>query len=158
MTRGHPGLPSPGFDTEVREREFDTSDLDGCWLVVLADTDGELAQRIGIACEQRRIFFCAIDQPVFNSFSHVALVRRGPVQIAVSTNGSVPALARRLKAAFEGLFGADFAEFAERLAQLRASTSPRHRREVLERALAGFAVHGRVELPIDDATQGTKPG
>jgi siroheme synthase-like protein len=157
VTRGHAASPLPGFDTEVRERQFQSSDLSGCWLVVLTDTDAELAQQIGIACEERRIYFCAIDQPAFNSFSHVAVVRRGPVEIAISTGGRVPALARRLKVAFEGLFGADFTEFAERLAHLRASTPPRQRREVLDRVLSGFALQGSVELPPGDGADGKEP-
>jgi Putative NAD(P)-binding len=82
---------------QVSVRPFESADLSACWLVILADFNAELAQRIGTACESAQIFFCAIDQPEFNSFSHMALISAPPA--------ATPATA--IHAASGGLFQTD---------------------------------------------------
>jgi uroporphyrin-III C-methyltransferase/precorrin-2 dehydrogenase/sirohydrochlorin ferrochelatase len=147
--------PEPGADTwadavDVVEREWQPMDLDDVWLVVLADRDAQAAAALGAACEARQRFFCAIDQPGWNSFNHVAIVEQGPVQIAISTGGEVPALSRALRAELEVLLGdGRLGEFATELARLRAATAPGARRDVVEKALEGFALEGRLILPGD---------
>lgn len=118
------------------------------WLAVFTDQDRALAERIAALAEARRVFFCAVDQPEFGSFSHLALVRSGPVTVAISTNGRAPSLARRLREELARLFAeADLGAFAERIASLRDRTSSAERRAVVGEAVQDVHFTGNLALP-----------
>lgn len=146
-----PGLPEVSPTALERlERPWAPTDLDDVWLVVLADRDSEQAARLRAACDERRLYFCAVDQPAFNTFNHVAVIEQGPVQIAISTGGRAPALARRLRVVLERLLGdGRFAAFAQHLAELRERAPLARRKQVLEEALDGFDIEARLILPQD---------
>jgi siroheme synthase-like protein len=140
---------------ELAERDFGAADLDETWLVVLAERDDALAERLRAATEARRIFFCAVDMPSFSSFSFVALARAGLVFAALGTEGQAPALARRLREILEQLFEqAALGAFTEKLAALRSRTPPERRREVLGAAVAGVRVTGELVLPELESERG----
>ena len=136
---------------ELLARPFEESDLDGMWLAVLTDLDRALASRLFEATAARRLFFCAVDQPDFCTFSHLALARSGDVTLAVSTNGRAPALARRLREELERLLAESrLGPFVERLAELRERTPSAARATVLGRAVARLRFTGLLEVPEDD--------
>jgi siroheme synthase-like protein len=140
-------------DIDLVRRQFAESDLDEAWLVVQTKRDPALASRIGAACEARRVFFCATDDPERHGFSHVAIARAGLVQVAVSTGGHAPALARRLREELERVLSASsLADFAERLARLRETTPSAERARVLGDAVRDVRLTGSLELP-DEAGQ-----
>jgi siroheme synthase-like protein len=144
-------LEAAGASVIAIERGFSPDHLDGVWLAVLTDHDDELAARIARAADERRVFFCAVDQPEFGSYSHLAITRAGPVFAAIGTQGEAPALARRLRELFDELFvRAGLATFAERLATLRKSTPPERRRQVLNAAVEGIRLEGQLVLPKSD--------
>jgi precorrin-2 dehydrogenase/sirohydrochlorin ferrochelatase len=127
---------------------FTDADLDGIWLAVLTDRDAALAERVFQAANTRRIFFCAVDQPEFCTFSHLALARSGDLTVGVTTNGKAPALARRLREELERLFSeADIGSFVARLAALRERTPPEGRRSVLGEAARGLRFTGKLDVP-----------
>jgi siroheme synthase-like protein len=136
------------------ERGFEASDLDGQWLAVLVEQNAELARRMATAADERRIFFCAIDQPEFGSFSHLAQARAADLIIAVSTSGRVPALASRLREELQRLLDdANMAAFFEKIARLRRELPPASRRSVLQRTLSALKLSGKLllpELPSDE--------
>lgn len=133
-------------------RAFEPHDIDNKWLIVLVDRNAELAARVGRAADAARILFCAVDQPEYGNFTHLALARASDLAIAVSTSGRIPGLARRLREELERLFGtARFQAFFERLARARAETSGEQRRELFERVLGKVRFTGQLELPDDDA-------
>lgn len=132
----------------VRAATFAPELLDGVWLAVLSTRDREQAARMNLACEDRRIFFAAVDEPAFGTYSHLALARAGTVTVAVGTNGEAPALARRLRELFEGLFRrANLAEFAAKHAELRQRTAAGDRREVLGNDVRDVRLEGELVLP-----------
>jgi siroheme synthase-like protein len=132
----------------LHHRDFDDSDLDDRWLVVLTERDRALAERVSALAEAQRTLYCATDQPVNNSFSHMALVREGVVTVAIGTDGQAPALGRRLREELARVCGeARLGEFAERLAAIRAQTPSEQRRDVLGAAVAGVHFEGRLVLP-----------
>jgi siroheme synthase-like protein len=134
-----------------KQQPFDESHLTDTWLVVLADSDAELAARIARAAEVRRILYCAIDQPTFGNFAHLAEASASDLRIAISTAGRVPALARRLRQELQRLLDeADFVNFFEHLAAIRQATPPAARRQLLAFRLAGLRFSGKLELPEDD--------
>jgi len=145
--------PTPGLESlasarlRIERRAFEDSDLEGAWLVVQATQDPQLARRLGAACELRRVFFCAVDQPENSSYAHLALVRAGSLTLAIGTEGRAPALGRRLREELSRLLTeAGAAEEVERLAALRAATVGAERREVLTRAVADVHFTGALRF------------
>lgn len=131
----------------LAQRAFVPDDLNDKWLAVLVDRDFELGARLAALCDERRILFCAVDQPQKNSFSHLALARAGVVVVAIGTNGRVPALGRRLRQELERVFEeAGLAAFADRLAALRDSVTPDQRRSVLGALTSAVRFEGRLRL------------
>jgi len=132
-------------------RPFEESDLAGVWLAVYTDPDAGQARRIGELASAERVFFCAVDQPEGSSYSHMALAKAGPMTVAVSSNGRIPALARKLREELDRVFAeAGLHEFAEALARLRDSTAPTERRSVLNAAVGGIRFEGRLVLRRSD--------
>lgn len=129
-------------------RRFEAADMDGQWLAVLAEHDADLARSMARAADERRVFFCALDQPAWCSFAHVAQARAADLIIAVSTSGRVPALASRLREELQRLLDeANMGDFFAYLARLRRELPPGSRREVLQRTLAALKFSGKLVLP-----------
>lgn len=138
----------PPTRVTVCERAAVATDVSGCWLAVLADRDDATASLLMQACEAQQVFYCAIDQPRFNSFSHVAIVDQPPLQLALSSGGQVPALVRRLRQALErALDDGRLSAYAKRLAALRSVTPEAQRKAALEQALEGFDLELRLSIP-----------
>jgi len=136
----------------------DRSELEGALVVVLTHRDEARAAALyaRASASPHAFLLCAIDDPAHCTLVNVALVRRGPLQIAVASAGRAPALAARLRRELDAQLGDDFARFAERLALLRERTPREARRAVMERALTGFSLVLRYTLPLfhDDDTKG----
>jgi len=131
----------------LHEREFIDSDLNGKWLAVLVDANPPLAAHMAGLAEAEHVFFCAVDQPDHNSYSHMAQARAGLLTIAISTAGQAPALGRRLREEIERLLlAAKMAEFVEKLANLRQLTPSSERRKVLGDAVSGVHFSGELKL------------
>lgn len=131
----------------VERRELRESDLDDAWLVVQVTRDAALAAELAQLCEQRRLFFCAVDQPEDSSYSHLALARAGSLTVAIGTEGQAPALARRLREELSRVLGeAGAADEVTRLAALRVETPEAERREVLGRAVADVHLTGALRF------------
>jgi siroheme synthase-like protein len=127
----------------LRNRPFELADLDECWLVVLADRDPDLLAALGPTCTDRRVLFCAVDQPGHNGFHHVALARAGCITIGVSTDGTAPALGRRLRDELEQSLQRDgVAELAREMAELRRSAPAETRRELLAQEAGRLSCRG----------------
>jgi siroheme synthase-like protein len=130
----------------LRERAFEEADLDECRLAVLTDRDETLAARMADLCRSRNVLFCAVDQP-HGDFAHVAVVRRGPLSIAVSTDGRVPALARRLRQElFRLLDNPALDAFIAELEELRAKTPRADRARVLAAAAARLRLPSKIRI------------
>ena len=135
---------------ELEERDYVPADLQGKWLAVLCERNRELARRMAQDAEQRRVFFCAIDQPAHNSFAHVAVARSGPLFLAVGSEGKAPALARRLRMELQKLVqDRIFASFVERIVALREATPAVDRARVLNRAVEKLHLEWRLMVDED---------
>jgi siroheme synthase-like protein len=78
-------------------RPYRTSDIDGMRLVIAATNDPAVQQQVFDDCEEAGIWVNSADDPDRCSFILPALTRRGPVIVAVSTQGRSPALAQQLR-------------------------------------------------------------
>jgi precorrin-2 dehydrogenase/sirohydrochlorin ferrochelatase len=103
-------------DVTLRARRFETSDLDGAWLVVVATDDARLQGRIARACEARRVFVLAVDDPSRSTAYSGSIVRRGSYTVALSSSGATPALTRLLRELLEQILPEErWVEAARRL-------------------------------------------
>jgi uroporphyrin-III C-methyltransferase/precorrin-2 dehydrogenase/sirohydrochlorin ferrochelatase len=98
-------------------REFAATDIDGQWLVVAATDDRTVNAQVAAAANAARIPCNVVDDRELSSFIMPAIIDRSPVQIAVSTGGTSPVLARlireRLETLLDGSLGT-LAAFADR--------------------------------------------
>lgn len=102
-------------------REFETSDLPGVFVVIAATSNEEVNELIFREADRRGILCNAVDQPPRCHFYFPAIVRRGALQIAISTAGLSPSLARRLRQELEEQFGTEYEGWLAWLGRLRAA-------------------------------------
>jgi precorrin-2 dehydrogenase / sirohydrochlorin ferrochelatase len=89
-------------------KTFETQDLSGAYLVVAATSAIEVNHEIFREAEARGILCNAVDDPDYCHFYYPSVVRRGALQIAISTEGLSPALAQRLRRELEIQFGPEY--------------------------------------------------
>lgn len=87
---------------------FESADLDGAFLVIAATSAPGVNEAAFREAEARGILCNAVDDIEHCHFYHGAVVQRGDLQIAISTNGKSPALAQRLRREFESEFGPEY--------------------------------------------------
>jgi uroporphyrin-III C-methyltransferase/precorrin-2 dehydrogenase/sirohydrochlorin ferrochelatase len=93
--------PVPAWSDEGRvrwlRREFRDEDLEGRWLAVAATGDEAVNAAVFGGAERRRLLVNAVDDLAHSTFIAPAVARSGAVQVAVTTGGKSPALAKRLR-------------------------------------------------------------
>jgi siroheme synthase-like protein len=89
-------------------KEFEADDLNGAFLAVAATSAPGVNAAVFHAAEERGILCNAVDDIEHCHFYYGAVVQRGDLQIAISTNGKSPALAQRLRKEFEEQFGPEY--------------------------------------------------
>jgi siroheme synthase-like protein len=99
--------------------DFSSEQLDGASLVICATNDEPLNARVSDAARARNIFCNVLDRPPLCSWIAPAVVRRGPLQIAVSTGGRSPALAVRIKETIAEVIGPEYETFLDMLYAMR---------------------------------------
>jgi precorrin-2 dehydrogenase / sirohydrochlorin ferrochelatase len=82
---------------DLEQRGFEAKDLDGTFLVIAATSVTSLNQTIFEEAQVRGVLCNAVDDPQRCDFYYGAVMRRGDLQIAISTAGNSPALAQRLE-------------------------------------------------------------
>jgi siroheme synthase-like protein len=95
---------------EIERREFAASDLDDVWFVVAAATP-EVNRQVADAAEPRRVFVNAVDDLASASAYLGGVVRKAGVTLAISTDGSAPALAGLLREGLEAVLPEDLEEW-----------------------------------------------
>jgi precorrin-2 dehydrogenase/sirohydrochlorin ferrochelatase len=100
-------------------RAFTADDLDGIFLVVAATSSRMLNASIYREAERRGVLCNVVDVPEYCDFYYGAVVRRGDLQIAISTNGQSPSLAQKLRQQLERQFGAGYAQWVAELGETR---------------------------------------
>jgi siroheme synthase-like protein len=93
--------------------------LSRTWLVVAATSDRKLNQKIYGACVKNRVFVNIVDDPKRSSFIVPSVVSRGRFQLAISTGGASPMLAKMVRLKLEKQFGPEYARMLKELAQSR---------------------------------------
>ncbi len=107
----------PGVTFEARPWRPD--DLAGVWLVIAATDDPAVNGAVYDAGQRAGIWVNGADDPAHCSFTLPSVVRRGDLQIAISTGGRSPALATWLRTRLEGEIGPEYAVLLDILATQR---------------------------------------
>ena len=131
------------------ERRFRATDVRGAALVVAATDSQEVNRRVAAAARQFGIPVNVVDGPELSTFIVPAVLRRGPIVIAVSTGGASPALARRLRDVVSRTVTRQMGRHAAFLARVRGKVlkkvaNAERRRAILER-LAGADAAAMIE-------------
>ena len=104
---------------ELELRPFTASDLDGKFLAVAATASESLNRLIYREAQLRGVLCNVVDVPEYCDFFYPAVVRRGDLQIAVSTAGQSPSLAQKIRQQLERQFGEGYAAWVEQLGETR---------------------------------------
>lgn len=119
----------------LHEKEYSEADLRGVSLVIAATDDPALNHRVYSDATARGQLVNVVDDPEYCDFYFGSIVRRGPLQVAISTTGESPAFAQQLRQEIDAALPADTGSWLARLGELR-----RHINRVVE------AGPGRISL------------
>jgi uroporphyrin-III C-methyltransferase/precorrin-2 dehydrogenase/sirohydrochlorin ferrochelatase len=127
---------------EHQARTFEAGDLDECVLVIAATNQREVNEQVSELASAQRLPVNVVDNPDLCSFVMPSIVDRSPVQIAISTGGKSPVLARMLRTRLEGSIPAAYGKLgalAERFRDQVKAAFPNveSRRNFWEKILAG---------------------
>jgi precorrin-2 dehydrogenase / sirohydrochlorin ferrochelatase len=106
-------------------RGFQPGDLEGMFLVVAATSSTPLHEQIFAEARRQGVLCNVVDVPHLCDFYYPAIVRRGALQIAISTAGESPALAQRLRKELEVQFGSEYEGWVTALGEARAEIATR---------------------------------
>ncbi|HEU4495254.1 MAG TPA: bifunctional precorrin-2 dehydrogenase/sirohydrochlorin ferrochelatase [Rubrobacteraceae bacterium] len=120
---------------EVYRRPYERGDLKGACLAFAATDAREVNAAVAREAKERGVPVNVADRPQEGDFALPSTLRRGRLQVAVSTGGASPALARDIRCELEKIFGPEWAGVAERLHAARLSGAEPG--EELEREVSG---------------------
>jgi len=122
---------------QFESREYSSSDLEGKFLVIVAAGDRDLNHRVYKEAQSRGILCNVVDVPEQCDFYYPSVVKRGDLQIAISTTGQSPSLAQRIRRQLEQQFGPAYETWVAELGSVRreilnSGLSPDRKRTLLQ--------------------------
>ena len=135
-----------------KPRPFQADDVLNCTLVIGATDQPEVNAAICEAARRQGIMVNIVDTPAACDFIAPAVVRRGPLQIAISTGGNSPTLAKRIRRQIEACYGMEYADFLQALGRQRDQvrcliTDAALRKAYYEHLVDLFLARGGVSAP-----------
>jgi precorrin-2 dehydrogenase/sirohydrochlorin ferrochelatase len=103
----------------VKQRHYQSSDMNGMFLVIGATDKKELNWRIYSEAERIGKLCNIADRPEACNFILPSVVSRGDLTIAISTSGKSPAFAKKLRKELEIQFGEEYADFLQVMGEIR---------------------------------------
>ncbi len=104
---------------ELELRAFTPNDLAGAFLAVVATNSRTLNERVYHEAQRRGVLCNVVDVPDLCDFFYPAVVRRGDLQIAISTAGQSPSLAQKIRQQLEKQFGPAYTSWVTELGETR---------------------------------------
>jgi uroporphyrin-III C-methyltransferase/precorrin-2 dehydrogenase/sirohydrochlorin ferrochelatase len=129
------------------EKKFESSDLQGMFLVIAATNDPAVNQAVYRAASDHRVLCNSVDDVPNCDFYFGSVVTRGDLQIAISTAGQSPAVAQRLRREIDDQLPADLGPWLAALGDLRREVLATHPRGEERKAL----LHQLAERQICDS-------
>ncbi|MGD0800473.1 MAG: siroheme synthase CysG [Terracidiphilus sp.] len=148
------------------QRPFEIADLDNNFLVIAATNSAEINAAIYHGAAERDILANSVDDPPHCDFYFGSVVRRGELQIAISTAGKSPAFAQQMRREIDAQLPSDLGPWLDDVGRLRreilAFHPPGEARKLLLHQLAQRPVfnaascpsHRRSLAPLDEKTTG----
>lgn len=102
-----------------RQGDYDPADLAGNFLVIGATSSKDVNRRIAADCFEKNILVNIVDDPEWCNFFVPAVVKRGSFQIAISTDGKSPLLARKIKESLQKKYGPEYGKLTDLLGAIR---------------------------------------
>ena len=116
--RGSP--QQPPRKVEWHRARYSARDLDGAWLVLAATNEARVHEAVGRDAAERGLLCNLADSAAGSNFLAPAAFCRGDLQVAVSTCGAAPALARRVRRELEKMLGPEYGQLLALLRELRS--------------------------------------
>ncbi|HET8596166.1 MAG TPA: NAD(P)-dependent oxidoreductase, partial [Castellaniella sp.] len=151
----HPGIRAraEAGEIELRLGAFDPAWLESAWLVVAATSDRALNRRVAETAAARRLFCNVVDDAALSSVQVPAIVDRAPLTIAISSGGSAPVIARRLRERIESLFDPALGALAALARRKRPAIRQARPHQGPRRAFYDWLLDG----PVLDALRRNRP-
>jgi uroporphyrin-III C-methyltransferase / precorrin-2 dehydrogenase / sirohydrochlorin ferrochelatase len=130
------------------QREFNADDLDGVFLVVAATSLHHINCTVYLEAQRRGILCNAVDDPPNCDFYFPAVVRRGALQIAISTGGESPALAQRLRSELEECLEESLGDWVRLVGVLRREILANHAPSEERKRLLHLLAHSNAPGPM----------
>jgi precorrin-2 dehydrogenase / sirohydrochlorin ferrochelatase len=109
------------MDVEIQHRTYEYGDLAGAYLAFTATDAREVNAAVAREAKEGGVPINVADFPSEGDFAVPSTLRRGRLQVAVSTGGASPTLARRIRSGLEEAFGAEWAGVVEEFDAARRS-------------------------------------
>jgi precorrin-2 dehydrogenase/sirohydrochlorin ferrochelatase len=109
----------------LRRKEYAEGDLAGVSFVIAATNDQKLNHRVYTEARAQGRLVNVVDDPEYCDFYFGSIVRRGALQVAISTSGESPAFAQRLKQEIDEALPSDTDSWLARLGELRRQINQR---------------------------------
>jgi precorrin-2 dehydrogenase / sirohydrochlorin ferrochelatase len=101
------------------KRKFLPEDTEGAFIVIAATNDNETNKEIAAVSRKNGAIVNVVDKPENCDFISGAIVKRGPLRIAVSTSGKNPGFSVKIKKELENLYGDDYGEYIKFTGEIR---------------------------------------
>lgn len=129
--RGDVVVIAPEYTEEIGEMQADgqltterrgyvRGDLEGAFVVVCATDSEEINRAVYAEAQENNCLVNVVDVPELCNFIVPSVVRRGGLQIAISTGGAAPVLAKRLRKRFQSEFGEEWGDYVALMGEVRA--------------------------------------
>ncbi|MHB0885918.1 MAG: precorrin-2 dehydrogenase/sirohydrochlorin ferrochelatase family protein [Bacillota bacterium] len=128
----------------LERRPFAPSDLDGCFVAVAATDDQSVNRAVSAAARERRVLINVVDDASLSDFIVPAVVRRGSLCLAVTTDGKSPLFSRRIRERLEAAFGPEYGQFLDWLGEARETIKRQEPTEARRRAIFAALVDSGV--------------
>ena len=101
------------------QKQYEENDLSGPFLVIAATDSAEVNTLVASACRKKHVLVNVATPPEESNFIVPSVVERGDLLIAISTSGTSPALAKKVRQDIEERYGAEYEIFLEKLSAIR---------------------------------------
>lgn len=147
-------VPELADDPDVRwfRREYQRGEVASYRLAITATNEPDVNAQVAVDGEAANVFVNSADDPANCAFTLPAVARSGDIQLAISTNGRSPGLARWLRRQFERELSAGYDQLLDLLAETRAEARDAFGTsevagwdDALDADLLGLVRSGRIE-------------
>ncbi len=112
-------LSKENYNVEIIKKEFAVSDISGHDLIVAATNIRELNHEVQRAAKAVGKLINVADTPELCDFYLGSIVTRGPLKVAISTNGQSPTFAKRFRQVLESTLPEDVGDLLDNLKEIR---------------------------------------